>query len=80
MIEQWKEQGLDGIEAFHPDHSYEDTMHYIDIANELGMLVSGGSDCHGTSKDHTRIGKIKLPYEYFEKIKEVLKTKERACG
>jgi predicted metal-dependent phosphoesterase TrpH len=70
LIEGWSAIGLDGVEAFHPDHSYEDMIRYLDIAGRYGLLVSGGSDCHGTAKDYTRIGKIKLPYAYFEKIKE----------
>ncbi|MFP4465672.1 MAG: PHP domain-containing protein [Candidatus Goldiibacteriota bacterium] len=80
MIGEWKKQGLDGLEAFHPDHSCEKAMRYIEIADKHGLLISGGSDCHGTSKDHTRIGRIKLPYEYFEKIQAVSKKKESACG
>jgi len=70
MIEVWKNEGLNGIEAFHPDHSYEDMSRYLDIANKLDLLVSGGSDCHGSGKDHTRIGKIKLPYQYYEQLKK----------
>jgi len=78
LIEGWKAIGLDGIEAFHPDHSYEDMIRYLDIAGRFGLLVSGGSDCHGTAKDYTRIGKIKLPYAYFEKIKEARKKRNGA--
>ncbi len=70
MIEKWHAAGLDGIEAFHPDHNFEYVEKYTRIAGRFDMLVSGGSDCHGTGKDNTKIGKIKLPYSYFEKIKE----------
>lgn len=70
MISQWAKEGLNGLEAFHPDHSYEDMGRYLDIANKNNMLVSGGSDCHGSGKDHTRIGKIKLPYSYYEQLKK----------
>jgi len=70
MIETWGKEGLNGLEAFHPDHSYEDMSRYLDIANRFNLLVSGGSDCHGSGKDHTRIGKIKLPYQYYEQLKK----------
>jgi predicted metal-dependent phosphoesterase TrpH len=70
MIGVWQKEGLNGLEAFHPDHSYEDMSRYLDIAGKFNMLVSGGSDCHGTGKDHTRIGKIRLPYLYYEKLKK----------
>jgi len=70
MIEAWTKEGLKGIECFHPDHNYEDMKRYLDIAGRFGLMVSGGSDAHGSAKDYTRIGKIKLPYEYFLKLKE----------
>jgi predicted metal-dependent phosphoesterase TrpH len=70
MIEVWAKEGLKGIECFHPDHSYEDMKRYLDLAGKNSLLVSGGSDCHGSAKDYTRIGKIKLPYEHFLKLKE----------
>ncbi len=70
MIARWKDMGLDGIEIFHPDHTYEQMNKYLDIANSLKLLVSGGSDCHGTSKDYTRIGKVRLPYMYYKEIKK----------
>ena len=39
--------GLKGIEVFHSSHTKEETNKYLDIANELGLLISGGSDYHG---------------------------------
>jgi predicted metal-dependent phosphoesterase TrpH len=68
MIPAWAKLGLNGVEVFHPDHTYEDMNRYMDIANLNGLLVSGGSDCHGASKDYTRIGKIRLPYQFYEAI------------
>jgi len=71
MLKEWKQTGLDGLEAFHPDHDSEAMSRYLSLAKKNGLIVSGGSDCHGSSKMHTRIGKIKLPYEFFIKIKEL---------
>lgn len=69
MIKEWKEQGLDGIEVFHPDHSNEDSMKYMDYAKKYKLLISGGSDFHGEGKEYAMIGKIKLPFGYFENMK-----------
>lgn len=41
------EAGLDGIEAYYPDHTPTQTQNVLKIANETGLLVSGGSDFHG---------------------------------
>jgi 3',5'-nucleoside bisphosphate phosphatase len=60
--------GLDGIECFHTKHSTMTTERYLAIAEKYGLLVTGGSDCHGFSKKAPLIGTVKLPYEYVEKL------------
>lgn len=41
------ECGLKGIEVYHSTHSKEEMDFYLKVANEYGLLVSGGSDYHG---------------------------------
>ncbi len=38
---------LDGIEAYYPRHTPEQTAGYLAFARERGLLVSAGSDSHG---------------------------------
>lgn len=38
---------LDGLEARYPTHTPEQVAAYIALADELGLLVSAGSDSHG---------------------------------
>jgi hypothetical protein len=61
---------LDGIECFHTKHSTSISEHYLQIADELHLLVTGGSDCHGMNKGKPLIGTIKLPYQHVERLKE----------
>lgn len=61
--------GLDGIECFHTKHSTSTVEHYLELADRFGLLVTGGSDCHGLSKGKPLIGTIKLPYQHVEKLK-----------
>ena len=68
LIPKMVEQGLDGIECFHTKHSAAASKHYLRLAEEFGLLVTGGSDCHGTNKGRPLIGSVKLPYEYVEKL------------
>ena len=75
IILKWKEQGLDGLEAYHPDQPYLVSAKYIDFARENKLLISGGSDCHGNQRDYGRIGDIKLPYEYLEDIRDLYKNR-----
>ncbi len=63
------EAGLDGIECFHTKHSTVMAERYLMIAEKHGLLVTGGSDCHGFSKIKPLIGTVKLPYEHVEKLK-----------
>ena len=61
--------GLDGIECFHTKHSTAISEHYLEIADQYNLLVTGGSDCHGMSKGKPLIGSVKLPYRQVEKLK-----------
>ncbi len=63
---------FDGLEAFHTKHSPGQTEQFIVLAKELGWLVSGGSDCHGNTKTTPEMGKIRVPYAYYEAICERL--------
>ena len=64
------EAGLDGIECFHTKHTRSVAEHYQGVAKAHGLLVTGGSDCHGMSKGKPLLGSVKLPYEYVERMKD----------
>jgi predicted metal-dependent phosphoesterase TrpH len=70
VIQPMAEAGLDGIECFHTKHSTSMAEHYLQMADELKLLVTGGSDCHGMNKGKPLIGTIKLPYQHVERLKE----------
>ena len=63
--------GLDALEAHHPDHDPESTLRYRELADRLGLAVSGGSDYHG-DQSHGGLGPggISLPWEMYEKLKD----------
>lgn len=69
VIPDLVDAGLDGIECFHTKHSTATAEHYLEIADKYNLLVTGGSDCHGTSKGKPLIGTVKLPYQHVEKLK-----------
>ena len=48
--------GMGGLEVDHTDHSPEDRIHYRDLADRLGLVATGGSDCHGTRYEPIRLG------------------------
>lgn len=64
--------GLKGIEAIYPDHSPGETADYISLAARHNLLVTGGSDFHGSFKPDIAIGKgrgnLNIPYELLERL------------
>src|SRR4029453_12983882 len=56
MIERLAARGLDGREASHPQHTPEMEARYVDLADRLGLIWTGSSDCHGTLYDPVRLG------------------------
>jgi 3',5'-nucleoside bisphosphate phosphatase len=70
--------GLDGLECYHTKHSNSVTRRYLEMAEQLKLLVTGGSDCHGKSKGKPLIGTVKLDYVHVEKLKAARNTPHSA--
>lgn len=47
-LKEMKDHGLDGLEYLHPSHSWTLQKKYKEYAVNYGMLLTGGSDFHGT--------------------------------
>jgi len=78
IIPDLVDAGLDGIECFHTKHSTVMSERYLEIAEEHGLLVTGGSDCHGYSKNKPLIGTVRLPYEHVERLNAAHKNRQAA--
>lgn len=48
--------GLDGIEAYYSQHSEAQTQRFLALAQSNHLIVTGGSDFHGTPKPHVPLG------------------------
>jgi len=59
--------GLAGLEVDHPDHDEAARLELREIAADLGLLVTGASDYHGTGKT-TPIGSHTTAPETLEAI------------
>jgi len=70
LILEFIKSGLMGLEVYYPEHSQGMVNFYLDLARQNNLLVTGGSDCHGSAKPTVRLGCIKLPYDLVEKLKE----------
>jgi len=67
--------GIDGVEAYHGACHPEFARIYAAQAEELGLILAGGSDYHGDSK-HKNLGETEalpyIPYAFVEAMKKRL--------
>ena len=67
--------GLDGIEAFYPAHTPEQTQHFVRLTEKQGLIVTGGSDFHGPIGDlEVSLGTIGLPDDAIAKLDARIKN------
>ena len=59
--------GLHGLEVDHEDHDEATRRHYRGLAAELGLLMTGSSDFHGTAKT-VRLGANTTSEQEYERI------------
>jgi predicted metal-dependent phosphoesterase TrpH len=72
-LKELVEMGMDGIEVVHPDHSPENQALFASLAEEFGLLPTGGSDFHGDHKPGIQLGQGRPPYTYLEALRERIK-------
>ena len=61
--------GLDGLEAYHRSHDEATRAHFLALADQFGLLVSGGSDEHGWSPDLPLLGTAPVTREMVEALR-----------
>ncbi len=64
-------EGLVGIEAYHPEHDEAQQARYVTMADEMGLLATGGPDYHGPSAPNPPLGSIDMPDTVLERLYEV---------
>lgn len=73
LIRTLKTMGLRGIEVCYPEHSDKQTALYSELAERYDLLITGGTDFHGSLKPDIQMGVGKgdffVPYALYEKLK-----------
>ena len=73
MIDELKPVGLDGLEAIYSTYTTGEEQLMKRLARENGLLISGGSDFHGSNKPDIALGKgrghLYIPYTVLTDIK-----------
>lgn len=70
IIPQLVEAGLGGIEACYPNCPETVTEFYKKLAKKHDLALTGGSDSHGQVRNYNYVGKVKIPYEWVEDLRQ----------
>ncbi len=74
LIETCMSFGVRGIECRHPSHSPGQMVYLEHLAEEYGLLKTGGSDFHGDVKPGISLGSgrglVSVPFQWLEKLKD----------
>ena len=76
LIPQFVEAGLDAIEVMHIKHDAKLIKRYSDLAEQYGLLKTGGSDCHGDGRGDAVMGQVQVPVEFLDAMKAWVENKE----
>ncbi len=70
VFNELKYLGLSGIEVYHSDHNEKDIQMFKELAEELGLCITGGSDFHGKPKPFINLGSgrgnLAISYQYLD--------------
>jgi predicted metal-dependent phosphoesterase TrpH len=73
-VAQLKEAGLGGVEVHYSTHSKSQTANYLEMAQRLSLLVTGGSDFHGITKPDIEVGYGRGDLQVNPRLLEPLKA------
>lgn len=76
LIETAVSLGLRGIECRYTGYTPEQTAALEALAEEYGLVKTGGSDFHGAAKPHIHMGsglagELSVPYAFLDRLKEL---------
>jgi hypothetical protein len=57
LMDEWKDIGIDGIEAYHPTAKLSQCRRVEKMARERGFRVTAGSDFHGAIRPDRKLGR-----------------------
>lgn len=78
ILSEFRAYGLRALEAYHSSHGPEQIRLCVTLAKKHGLLLTGGSDYHGTNKDGillgTGSGTLHISYKLLERLREYRKS------
>lgn len=74
LISELARAGLVGLECIHPKHDPGTTARYKELAMRLGLVVTGGSDCHGRRPTGSVVGYGEVPASVVDALEEAVRA------
>ena len=72
LIQDLIKIGMGGMEVYYPQHSPEQIRRYTELSNKYNLLMTGGTDFHGSITPEIKMGSGKgtlfIPYLLYEKL------------
>lgn len=82
MVTVLTDMNLEGIEVYYPEHGPLQTRALLDLADRLGLLVTGGTDFHGDIKPEIEIGRapggFTVPIRCFQNLEATVRQRKPA--
>ncbi len=79
MINDIIDMGVEGLEVFYPEHSERQVQEYCQLARSKQLIVTGGSDFHGTGspENRGRLGCSGINQELFDAMVDFYQNQKR---
>jgi len=61
LLKRLVDVGLMGIEVYYPEHSNSLMRRYLEMAQSVGLVATGGSDFHGPKTHRSALGCVDVP-------------------
>jgi hypothetical protein len=72
LLGQLKQMGIQGVEVYYSEHSAEQTRLFAELAQRHNLLMTGGTDFHGSIHPDIEMGSGKgglfIPYELYDQL------------
>lgn len=77
-IKELLKHPFDGIECIHPSHSYKVQKMFLDMAKSNNLLITGGSDFHGSGKSEydPYLGVVTIGLQFAEALKRSARSRK----
>ncbi|MDI6871261.1 MAG: PHP domain-containing protein [Bacillota bacterium] len=81
LVKELTEKGLMGLEVYYPTHSAGETAHFLQLAERLGLIPTGGTDYHGRfGAAGVALGSYSPPASTLPRLREAAASLRRIHG